>query len=101
MFGIGIDGVAEEHKLEQRHADHHRERHAVPPHLDEFLDHDGQEPRHGKDAVAVHGEKLSFELSMRWMKTSSSPDLICFQSCSGVRKGAMARSSTAASSPLT
>jgi hypothetical protein len=33
----GVDGVTEQHQLHERDHDDHRERHAVAPQLDEFL----------------------------------------------------------------
>ena len=74
MFWIRVDGVAKENQLEQRNADHHRERQTIPAHLDEFLCQHRAESRHRKYAQFFHDEELSFDLSMRWMKTSSSPD---------------------------
>ncbi len=38
MLGIGIDGVAEQRELQDRHEQHGGEGHAVAPHLHEFLD---------------------------------------------------------------
>ena len=49
----GVDGKAEEHKLDDRQAYHHREGDAVAPHLDEFLDQHGKEPVQ-RQAGAVH-----------------------------------------------
>ena len=74
MFRIRIDRVAKENQLEQRNADHHRERQPIPAHLDEFLCQHRAESRDRKYAQFFHDEELSFDLSMRWMKTSSSPD---------------------------
>ena len=55
---IVVDGVAEQHQLHQRHAQHHGEGDAVAPHLDEFLDQQRAEPGEGEDAVHAI---LSFE----------------------------------------
>ena len=38
LLGVGVDGIAEQHELHDRHEDHGGEGHAVAPHLDEFLD---------------------------------------------------------------
>ena len=43
----GVDGEAEEDQLDQRHAEHHREGDAVPPHLDEFLGEQRPQPPQG------------------------------------------------------
>ena len=44
MARIGIDREPEEHKLEQRNAEHHRKREAIAAHLREFLHHDPDQP---------------------------------------------------------
>ena len=41
FFGIGVDGVAEEHELDDRDADDHGEGQPVAPHLDHLLQEDG------------------------------------------------------------
>src|SRR5207244_4107194 len=71
VFRIRIDGVTKQNQLQERDADHHPERQAVPPHLDEFLDDDGPKPRQGKLVPLAHGYFSFFGSSMRWMKTSS------------------------------
>ena len=76
VLGIGIDGESEQHELDQRNADHHPERDAVAPHLDEFLHHHGAEASEGKAVLRAHGVKLSRDWSMRWMNTSSRPERI-------------------------
>ena len=43
-LGIGIDRIAEQDELHERHAQHHAEGDAVAPHLDELLDQQGNEP---------------------------------------------------------
>lgn len=45
MTGVGIDGEAEEHELNDGQADHHAEGDAVAPHLDELF------PEHGDEAA--------------------------------------------------
>ncbi len=65
---IVVDGVAEQHELHQRHAEHHGEGDAVAPHLDEFLHQERAEPGEGEDRVHA---MLSFDAAMNWMKTSS------------------------------
>ena len=50
---IGVDGKAEQQKLHHRHADHQRKRHAVAPHLDEFLHQDGEQPGEGEPRHAA------------------------------------------------
>src|SRR6266496_5914491 len=97
MFRIRIDRVAEQNQLEQRNADHHRERQPISAHLDEFLCQHGAESRYRKYAQFLHDEELPFDLSMRWMKTSSSPDSTSCHSYWAVRNGAIARSSKAES----
>src|SRR5206468_11610178 len=101
MFRIRINGVTEKDQLEQRNADHHRESQTIATHLDELLCQHRAESRHREYARSFHDEELSFELSMRWMKTSSSPDSTGCHSYRSVRNGAIPCSRAAASPPLT
>ena len=48
LLGVGVDRVAEQDQLHQRHADHHGEGQAIAPHLDEFLDQDRPEATPGQ-----------------------------------------------------
>jgi hypothetical protein len=73
VLGVGVDRVAEQDELQQRDPDHHPEGHAVAEHLDELLDDHRAEAAGGEDLARAHGEKLSLARSIRWMKTSSSP----------------------------
>src|SRR5439155_4389894 len=71
MPRVGVDRVAEKRELDERDAEHHREREPVAPHLRELF-HDGAaQPLEGKFRMAFHGAKLSFASFMRWMNTSS------------------------------
>jgi hypothetical protein len=69
VLGIGVDRVAEQGQLEQRHRDQHGKGQPVAPHLDEFLDQDRPETAPGQ-ARAVHDTGTSARWSV-WMKTSS------------------------------
>ncbi len=78
---VGIDREAEEQHLDHRNAEHHREGEPVAAHLREFLHDHRPKPPLGKWNARAHaGEKLSLDCSMRWMKTSSSPERICVHS---------------------
>ena len=50
---VGIDGKAEQHQLDDRQPDHHREGDAVTPHLDEFLVEHGAEATEREHAHAA------------------------------------------------
>ncbi len=50
VLGIGIDGVAEKRELQQGNSHHHGKGHAIAPHLNEFLEHDGPETMEGEKA---------------------------------------------------
>src|SRR6185369_13226047 len=101
MLRVGVDGVAEENELDDRHADDHAERDAVAPQLQELLQHDPP-PAREREPPHCLAPKLSSERLMRWMNTSSSP-----LSARSTRQAvpAVARrsdaSSTAASRPVT
>ncbi len=74
VLRIGVDREAEQHELEHRNADDHREREPVAPKLDEFLADDAPPPRPGEDSV--HGSspaRASLAPRIRWMNTSSRP----------------------------
>src|SRR5690606_33889272 len=70
IFRIAVDRIAEQHKLHQRHGEHHCEGDPVAPHLDEFLDEQRAEPGKREEAAVAHAI-LSCALLMNWMKTSS------------------------------
>ncbi len=74
MPRVGVDGETEKHELDQRDAEHHREGQPVAPHLGELLHDDPAQASEGKFRMPLHGAKLSFEPSIRLMKTSSSPE---------------------------
>jgi hypothetical protein len=62
VFGVGVDGEAEQDELKQRDPDHHAKRQPIPAHLDELLEDDGAEPP-DVEAVVPHvpgGAKLSW-----------------------------------------
>src|SRR5262245_43416720 len=103
---VGIDGIAEQHELDQRNHDDHRERDAVALELDELLDQHryGATPEaadgvilHSRWNVTLHAHwKLSCALARRSMKTSSSEACDCVHTRSGrLRSGAIAASSAA------
>src|ERR1700682_5441669 len=83
MARRGVDGVAEQQELHHRDHHDHRERDAVAPQLDEFLDHhriaappEAERRLAGVTALVgcmgyTHG-KLSFERIISSMNTSSS-----------------------------
>src|SRR6185436_1666499 len=97
---LGVDGVAEQHELHQRHSDHGRERDAVAAQLQEFLeDHRADAAPEVPQAVVEHPHwKLSLARLIRSMNTSSSDGSDASQSSVGsLRYGAMAPSSFALS----
>src|SRR6266571_6124471 len=109
----GVDGVAEQQQLHHRDHHDHRERHAVAPQLDEFLDHHRiaappEAERRLPDVAALVGcvgcahWKLSFERVISSMNTSSSDGSLCCQ-CNPLlsRHGAMVASSASVSRPDT
>jgi hypothetical protein len=99
VFGIGVDGEAEEDELHHRDADHHAEGEPVAAHLDEFLGNDGPEPPEA-ELAGLH-LKLSRALSMRLMKTSSRPGVMGRQRYGSASAGARLWRSWAAWRPLT
>src|SRR5689334_13210432 len=105
MPRVGVDGVTEQQKLDERNHHNHRERDAVPLELDEFLDQHRQRPapeaagrtRCGRYWQRRHC-KRSWARPMRSMNTSSSDGSERVQaSCGCARYGAMAASSAVAS----
>src|SRR5690606_12223883 len=68
LFRIVVDGEAEQDELDERHAEHHGEGDAIPPHLDGFLG--DQRPETPEREEADH-RMLSWDCDMTWMKTSS------------------------------
>src|SRR5215472_15795196 len=51
---IGIDGVAEERELKKRNTKHHREREAVPSHLQKSFRNDSAQTLKRKFRMPVH-----------------------------------------------
>ena len=71
---VGVDGVAEQHQLHHRHADHHREGEPVAAQLHEFLREHGEEAVQGEHGAQWPRRRVaSSRPPMRWMKTSSRP----------------------------
>jgi hypothetical protein len=71
----GVDGVAEQQKLHQRHHDDHDKRNTVAAKLDELLDQHrlgAKEPARCEKLPERRHWKLSFARPIRSMKTSSS-----------------------------
>src|SRR5262249_268235 len=112
LLGIGVNGIAEQRELEDRHENHGGEGHAVAPHLNEFLDnhhpHAPQESRLGALGrlalvCPLAHAKLSFDLSMSRMNTSSRVGSPRAQRCapSAFLAAAMAESSVCLSRPET
>ena len=56
LLGVGVDGVAEQSELQDRHEDHGGEGHAVAPHLHELLDH--HRPHAPEEAGIVLGRAV-------------------------------------------
>ena len=67
-LGIGIDREPKEHQLHQRHTQHHRKGHTIPPHLDHFLYQKRDKPMERKEPVHCI---LSCAAPMSWINTSS------------------------------
>jgi len=77
VLRIGVDRIAEEQELHDRHAQHHREGELVAPHLDELLaDQRGEAME--VEAVSDHA-KLSGACFIIRMNTSSSVGSSCRQ----------------------
>src|SRR5260370_30295750 len=68
---VGVDGIAEQHELDDRHAHHHREGQAVPERLDELLQQERAEARGGEAGHALFSCSGTATVIV-WMKTSSS-----------------------------
>src|SRR5690606_37255522 len=65
---VGVECEADEHELEERNAEHHREGDAVAPHLDHLLGEHRGKPSEGQEPVHA---RVSCALPMSWMNTSS------------------------------
>jgi hypothetical protein len=58
LLGVGVDGIAEQQELQNRHEDHGGEGHAIAPHLHELLDHHGPgEPQEAR--IAAFGRAIA------------------------------------------
>src|SRR5262249_9318233 len=109
--GIGVDGVPEQQKLNERDHDDHGEGNTVALELDELLDQHRPSPAPEATVGACAGSarldqrahwKSSLARPMRSMKTSSSEGSDRVQTRSGrARWGATAASSAASSRPHT
>src|SRR5262249_5100911 len=100
-----VDGVAEQHELKQRQRDHGRERDAVAPQLEKFLDDHGADPA-PESAAPGSGGGVHCSLPPRRfissMNTSSRLGAESVQVSAGsLRYGAIAASSAARSRPET
>src|SRR5262249_3281565 len=96
MARRGVDGVAEQQELHDRDKDHGRECEAVSAQLHELLDH------HGNRTRQIDHWKLSRDLLIRLMNTSSNDGCETLQWRSGwSRNRATALSSASASRPAT
>src|SRR5580693_10066624 len=104
---IGIDGVAEQQELQDRHAEHHGETQPVPAERHHFLDDNGAKP-HPKAThryPVAHDQTsaiLSCAIPIRWMKMSSSVgSASCHCRVGSVRNGAIAVKRVPRSAPQT
>ena len=72
VLGIRVDGVAEQHQLDHRDADHHAEGEPIALELDEFLQNHGSDAPPETFADQRRHWMLSLARFIRPMNTSSS-----------------------------